>query len=474
MIDRILKTSHLRTWFRWFLFVLLCVFGMTQRGDAQTMRLHNHPQKAFYTSPAEWPVVSSQCHWRPGSGMPQTFPVIPVGLSVADPQIAHTHLDCNWPIYGEITGPLPISCTIKVFHTAGVVGGIGAPFSNIRDIVYADTGTSTPPVMRGDPMGVKQWNLSFIFDPTMKAMNYFPPFNSVGPHGWTHTDVSVKTYYDNGDSVNLDQIRSLYSVMDTSVADPDINRVNGFPDSGIGVATACSPNTSSRFRFEDGTRSTYGNQMGEVFSTFQGMIPLLPIQAPWSLPGRFYAYATLEGHPGFKFPDGTFSLRRDVDIHNGIFGVDIVPPQHFQGNTQFSDTPMVLDPALIGSGTHNIVAFWQEPDGQGSDNTALTVFNVTVGPGVPQPTLCTNPAATNVGGPLPCVFPPPPVDVCPNLAGVQLTIPAGLVLINGQCVPPVVVPTWVPFVATFQRLGTEDRYRICDVALHCVELAIKP
>lgn len=38
------------------------------------------------------------------------------------------------------------------------------------------------------------------------------------------------------------------------------------------------------------------------------------------------------------------------------------------------------------------------------------------------------------------VVPPPPVDVCSNIAGVQTTVPAGDQIVNGLCVPIVVVP----------------------------------
>lgn len=36
--------------------------------------------------------------------------------------------------------------------------------------------------------------------------------------------------------------------------------------------------------------------------------------------------------------------------------------------------------------------------------------------------------------------PPPATDVCPNIAGNQATVPAGMQIVNGQCVPIIVVP----------------------------------
>lgn len=441
--------------------------------------IHGHPQKAAYASPAEWLTPSSQCHWRPGSGMPPTFPVVPVGLSVADPQIAHTHLDCTMPIYGEITGPIPVACVIKAFHTAGVVGGLISPLEQIRDVVYADTGTATAPVMRGDPMGVKQWAVSFVFDPAL-LRHTFPPTLTVPPHGWFTTDFSIKTFYDNGDTMNLDAIRPLYSMLTPSAPEQKI------PDIGLTLMTGCSPNTLRRPDLNQ-----YGNQMGEIVSEFVGLVPLAPIAAPWSTAGFFYAYATLEGVTGFQFPDGTFSLRRDVDIHNGIPGVDIMAPLHFQGNSQFQPTPLVLDPALIGSGTHNLVAFWQEPDGQGNDATALIVVNVTVGPGVPPPPPPVTVAVPNVVGLLQSAAaaalsaahlttgavtltgnttaPAGTVVSEAPVAGAQAVTGSAVALTVSSAVPP---PVWVTLSGIFQQSGTS--FQFCVTPTACTLFVVKP
>jgi hypothetical protein len=402
-----------------YLTVFLLALTIPAIASAQT--IHGHPQKAFYASPAEWPTDSSQCHWKRGNDMQPNppFPDIPVGVSVADPQIAHTHLDCALPRYGEITGSIPVTCIIKLFHTAGVAGGLYSPFEQIRDIIYEDTGTSTPPVMRGDPMGLKQWRVSFIFDPTL-IRHTFPPTTTVPPRGWFPVDVAIRTYYDNGDTVTLDAVRTLYSMLN-----PNVPEIKG-SDEGITYATRCSPNTLRRPEL-----NLYGNQMGTVVSEFVTLIPITPIQDPWPANGFFYSYASLEGVSGFQFPDGTFELRRDLDIHNGVPGVTLAADS-FQGATRFTSSPVTFDPATLGSGTHKIAAIWQQPDGKGNDSTALFVFDLTVGPGVPPPTTCEDPRATNKGGPLPCVFPASP-DVCPNIAGIQLTVPDGLVLVGGEC-----------------------------------------
>lgn len=464
------------------------------------MKIHGHPQKTDYQADgSDWLPLSFQGHWRPGSGLPRTFPVVPVGLSIADPQIAHTHLDLTVPLYGEITGPLTIKGTLKLFHTAGKVGYLISPLNQIRDLVWADTGTATPPDLTGDPMGVKQWNFSFVYDPT-RLNNLFPPSPSTPPHGWFLFQLAAKTVYANGDSNIAVALVSYYSMMDPT--QPELP----WSGSGPAVGAGCAPNTLRRPEL-----NKYGNQMGELFSQFVGMIPLAPIQTPWNTAGFFYAYAALEGvADGFKFPDGTLSLRRDVDIHNGKPGVDIVPPQHFQGNAQFSPTPLVLDPAVIGPGTHNIVAFWQEPDGQGNDATALFVFPLTVGAGgppppppvtVPAPNVVgmTQPAATTalqaVGLTVGMVMPASDPKVLAGsvvtqspLAGVSVPLGDGVMLTvsTGPVIVPPPADVWVVMKTppVFMQLISNgkplDRFRICDPAepmtdpANCPEIVTKP
>lgn len=57
---------------------------------------------------------------------------------------------------------------------------------------------------------------------------------------------------------------------------------------------------------------------------------------------------------------------------------------------------------------------------------------------------------------------PPPVDVCPNIPGVQTTIPDGMVLVNGQCVTP--PPTLTIFNLTVSCDLTKTP-AVCSVAV---------
>ncbi len=392
------------------LLLAVCILAALP-ASAQHLRIHGHPQKEFYASPLEWNVDSSQCHWKRGNLLPEPvpmFPLIPVGVSTSDPNIAHTHLNCNIPKYAELDGPIPVSCTIMLYHTDGSTSGIYSPLGQITDVVYEDTGTETPPMMVGDPMGVRQWNVHFTLDISRPRLSTFPPQYPT-KHGWATSIVSTVTFYANGDSNRLDAVRSLYSVIDPGVPESPPS------DEGLINGTRCSPTTLKRPDL-----NLYGNQMGVVVSEFVGLVPIAPIFGPWNTGGFFYSYASLEGIPGplhpdpFAFPDGTFNLRRDLDIHNGIPGVTL-QSDHFQGAGSFTKTPITLNPEDFGTGTHKTAVFWQQPDGQGNDSTALYVFDLTVGQGVPPPTLCTDPTAPNVGMPLPCLPPivtsPPPVHV---------------------------------------------------------------
>lgn len=376
--------------------------------------IHGHPEKATYASPAEWPKGSSQCHW-PGSGLPDTRTLEQklkddFILPVFDPRISHTHLTCGFPQDAEIgKDPFDVNCTVTLFHTAGRLGGLWSPLDNIRNMVWAETGTSTPPVMQGDPNSVKEWNVKFTFVPTA-TRNTFPP-TPPNPHGQANMILTLRTDFTGGDRIDLDTLRSYYSVIDPSVPESKTS------DEGILNGTRCAPNTLKRPEL-----NPFGNQMGVSVSEYVDKLPLGPIQAKWETKGRFYTYAALEGiDPAkFQFPDGAFQQRFGLDLHGGIPGI-IVDSRKLTSQDNQVKIPVSFDPAAMGSGTKKVAQFWRLPDGQGNDVTALYVIDVTVGPGIPDPL---------------------PVDVCPNIAGVQTSVPSGLILLNGQCVlPPMPVCT---------------------------------
>lgn len=70
--------------------VIALVVALLVPATVAAQPIQNHPQKAAYATPLEWPVVSSQIHWRaPGTG----------GLAGVS---SHTHMDCQFPLYARL------------------------------------------------------------------------------------------------------------------------------------------------------------------------------------------------------------------------------------------------------------------------------------------------------------------------------------------------------------------------------------
>jgi hypothetical protein len=85
----------------------------------------------------------------------------------------------------------------------------------------------------------------------------------------------------------------------------------------------------------------------------------------------------------------------------------------------------------------------------------------------------------------------PPVDICPNIMGIQTTVPMGRVLVNGQClcamgtiedaatgacVAPTPTETKQPAGQVFQLFvngAAQNRFFVCPTATTCVELVVK-
>jgi hypothetical protein len=148
--------------------------------------------------------------------------------------------------------------------------------------------------------------------------------------------------------------------------------------------------------------------------------PLDPIASTWTTVINAYNYTA---NPAFPLPNEQFELRLDPNLHHGVEGttlrLDDIGPS-FNKNLV---GPLVLDPAVMGPGDHTAMAIWTQPLGTlvpGIQSLAsVVVFPVTVGDAVPPPTTCQDPTATNIGGPLPCVFPPPtPIPLTISCTGI--------------------------------------------------------
>jgi hypothetical protein len=93
-----------------------------------------------------------------------------------------------------------------------------------------------------------------------------------------------------------------------------------------------------------------------------------------------------------------------------------------------------------------------------------------------------------------CVpIPPPPIDVCPNMPGAQPTVPPDRVLVNGQClckpgtneingqcvvIPPPPTEVWRQMTVFWRQLFingvAQPRFQICTTATTCFEVQMKP
>lgn len=375
--------------------------------------LHGHPQLAAYTDPSQYPTVSSQCHWAPGENPIAAEDGQPIALNLAmgmlgTSTLAHTHLDLvKCPIYSEITGPITCQFAVKLFHTTGTVSMIAEYQEGIRNIVWDATGSSVAPSMVGDPAGLAQFTGHLTLDPSL-------PTRWSTPHGWWSPVLNVQTFYANGDGVNNELLATFYSMLD-----PTVPVSGGYYD----VGAHCSPGS---FRHP-------GDKWGDNYvDTGLQFLPLTPIDKPYPI------IVGTAGYGGQLF-NAVFEQRADLDLHNHNGGT-LLKTITQTGNI---NATVVLDPAVLGTGPHKMALLRNQLSSEGNDavNTLL-VFDVTVGPAFPVPTICQDPTATNFGGPLPCTFPP---VIVPDVWTTILTL-GGLLDV--------------------QKFGATENFRVC-VATKC-------
>lgn len=328
--------------------------------------IHGHPQKQAYASPAEWPdFADGQFHWS-------LFDSV---------QTAHCgHIIPKFPYYAELNDdPFDFAFTIKMYHCAGKITGLV-----IADAVLApsqvvwDMGASLP--LKGDPNAVLTFTGKIHFDPkTLGRWHH--------QHGWMAMRLATTVTFDTGDSGQNNLHVPYFSVADpTAPEDPPF----GGHGPVISVRNTTAPLSQTNF--------------GDMVMQIDDYLPLLPITGPWAFLIEAYNYTAV-----VPCCQGLFEQRRDLDLHAGNQGTLILSQAaDIAGVTR----TILLDPTGLSKGPHKDALFWKSTFGP-ETTTALLSIGWTVGDGVPSgPVLCADPKATNVGGPLPCVF-PPPVDPLP-------------------------------------------------------------
>lgn len=413
-------------------FPLVVLLGMLAAlpASAQPIPIHGHPQKAVYASPAEWPLLSAQQHWAPANALAGTpFPAVahPVLFDLLHPTLGHVHVNCTYPLHGEVKDQkFTVDCSLMLFHMDAILWGFaGHEFSSV---VWADTGTSTPPIMKGDPAGLKQWNVKVTIDPRqwLDPTSPVAELNRVSLHGWSDLDFFVRAYLMNGGVLDTTLWVSSYSVMDVTAKERMQPQQSSIP--GMHVAAECTPSSGS---------TTVG--WGEMFVDLHGPLPIDPIAKKWTNPVLFYNYT---GNAA-QMIDGFFEQRHDPDLHTGKLGTIVQHiPAPMQGHFG-DDTPVVFDPVVMGSGVHRVMLSWNQPVAPETDS-CLLVVNVPVDPNAaPPPATCQDPTAPNVGGPLPCL-------------------------------PPVIVtPTWTTQTGVFQQNIPLLQFRFCPTPTTCEEYVKK-
>jgi len=389
--------------------------------SASAQPIFGHPQLGAYGSPADWPVVDSQC-W----------------INDPDPIMAgHIHVVPKGNAYATIFdyGTYSVAFTLKAHHIAGTIGMVSG--EHIRSIVWDATGTTQQPVLKGDPMGLVEWSGVATIDHTLGDDGFLHIYQ-FPQHGWAEDRIFTRTNLDNGDTLDVVAVWPVYSLIDPSVPEKPAAE-QGRP--GVHHRTSC-------VLWRNNQALT-----GETITEISDYLPLLPIFAPWTTIFNGYNYTA---PAGVTFPDQVFEQRLDPDLHHGIPGTiqqhQVIGPNQ---NKQFLG-PMVFDPVAMGAGAHKEMAVWTQPLGTEAVS-AVIVVPVTVGAGVPPPpALCTDPNAPNIGQPLPCLPPivvPPAVCMDPAATNIGQPLP---------CVFPPPVPVWTVFSPIFQQLG--NQIRVCVTA----------
>lgn len=345
---------------------------------AAAQSIHGHPQKAAYASSAEWPPLSGQC---------QLFP---------SPMIAHYHFEPNAPIYAVNAGePFTMRFAVKLFMLPGHIQFLGGDM--VQAIVWDATGTSTPPDhLTGDPHGLKTWTGQITLAPLQRIASNLGGFGPPLPvHGWFIVNVTARVQLDNGTRVDTDFGFPMWSNLDPTAPIENQPQVHG-PSLGMGCFQASLADASI---WPPVDPAVFGKQITQV----DDYLPILgPLTGSWPVHSFTYGYV-----PAPHLPDGTYELREDMDLHNGIPGTLLrtnTAPNALGGGSEQTD---VLTPELIGSGTHKLAFIWHETTGAGfpggftanEESWSLVVVNVTAGEGVPPPPVVVLP-------------PPPPAKAC--------------------------------------------------------------
>jgi len=296
---------------------------------------------------------SGQCHWLQPNGM-----------------LGHTHIDLDTINRPQVNGTLRVNFVVTLFHTDAPVTQIyagNAKTNDAFDWVWDDTGTSAPPLMIGDPMGVRTWSGHFRMTPAY-------------PHGWQWVSMSVYTRFADRTTVVI--------LNEPIYATANLNAPEGDASPAAQRAQAIcrvSPDPAH-------PELSYGEQTAQ----FDGPLPRFTMSQLVPMTGSTYGY----GARGLPFAVADFRL--DMDLHHGVNGTLLYTAQ--ESVDGLIHAPMNFDPALMGPGEHKLAIRRTEINGP-ETSAVLLVTHVTIDPNAPPPVDPPSPPSPPPSSP---PSPPPP------------------------------------------------------------------
>src|SRR6185369_11114383 len=167
------------------------------------MKIHGHPQKSEYADDgSDWPTFEAQGWW------PASDPIV----------AGHLHVGVTFPIWSELTSfaPMPVRFTLKLHDFAGSISTFFGP--HFASIIWDDTGTSTPPVMRSEGETLKQWSGTVTLDFTLGQQPWLGDINPLpfSGHGWAGTSFTARASGDNSDLLEVQIVESFFAALDVS------------------------------------------------------------------------------------------------------------------------------------------------------------------------------------------------------------------------------------------------------------------
>lgn len=298
---------------------------------------------------------SGQCHWLQTNGM-----------------LGHTHIDLDTVDRPSVRGMLRVGFTITLFHTSAMVGEYyagNAKTNDAFDWVWDDTGTATPPLLMGDPNGVKTWSGHFSVIPAI-------------PHGWEWVSMSVYTHFSDRTTVVILN-EPIYSMLDPTKPSP-----NDTDPAAQRTQAVCrvSPDLSHPEQF-------YGEQTAQ----FDSALPRTTVTTVVPMTGSTYGY----GVRGLPLASADFVL--DMNLHASIPGTELFTAS--EPLNGLVHAPMNFDPAVIGPGTHKLVVRRTQTNGP-ELSAVLLVTMVKISSSVAPP--APSPGAQAPGLPAPAPAPSSP------------------------------------------------------------------